>query len=487
MAEQKVDVKLPKGGALKKVRVSDAPYSGKPGDAIPDGAASYVNASIRDVRNIGTIKAIRALSRVNGMVSTAVQSYVSLAMSGYTVAGYENSTHLFSRDGTTIAETVLAGMDTLNDYSTGYSDKRTINQLLETLVKEVILTGGCAGELVLNEQRLPDRVVPFPVDDIEWTIKKDKRKYPSQKSQTGDPIPLDLPTVWVESLNQEAAGVYSRSMLESCLNTVYMFVEFLEDMARVVRKSGHSRLVAKIIVEQAIATAPPSVRQDPTKLTAYLEQVRNSAEDALKNLDPNDAIISFDNIEFDVLATASVKSDYTDLLEALNGLVATSLKSMPSVLGLRIGNGSQSVSNTETLLYLKQVEAARAPVEALMSRALTLSARLIGADIYVKFKFNPVDLRPENEIEAHKAIKQSRIMEQLSLGFITDDEASYLLGTGFREPGAVPLSGTMFREGGGVAVDETKITPNNGAQEKAMAPKDTSAGRGKSTQKGTRK
>jgi len=484
VAEQKVDVKLPKGGKLKKVRISDAPFSGSPGDAIADNASSFVNASIRDVRILGTVPAIRALARVNGMVSTAVQSYVSLAMSGYTVAGYESGTHLFSRDGTVVAETVLAAMDTLNDYTAGYSDKRTVTQLLETLMKEVILSGSCAGELVLNEHRLPDRIVPFPVDDIEWTVKKDKRKYPVQRSAGGDDIPLDLPTVWVESLNQEATGVYSRSMLESCLNTVYMFVEFLEDMSRVVRKSGHSRIVAKIIVEQAIASAPAAVRQDPAKLTQYLEDTRKSAEDALSTLEPNDAIVSFDNIEIDLLSESSVKADYTKLMEALNGLVATSLKSMPSVLGLRLGSGSQSLSNTETLLYLKQVEAARAPVEALMSRALTLAARLNGSDIYVKFRFNAVDLRPENEVEAHKAIKQSRIMEQLSLGFITDDEASYLLGTGFREPGAVPLSGTMFREGGGIGVDETKITPNNGAQEKALTAKDTSAGRGKTTETG---
>lgn len=482
MAEHTADVKLPKGGKLKKVRISEPPFSGGIGDSIPDSQAGYVNASIRDVRILGTIKAIRALARVNGMVSTAVQSYVSLAMSGYSVAGYESGTHLFSRDGTIVAETIIANMDTLNDYSAGYSDKRTVNQLLETLIKEVILTGECAGELVLNDQRLPDRIVPFATDEVEWTVKKDKRKFPTQRSQGGDDIPLDLPTVWIESLNKEATSVYARSMLESCLNTVYMFVEFLEDMSRVVRKSGHSRVVAKVIVEQAVTSAPASVRQDPAKLTSYLAAVRDSAEDALKNMEPNDAIVSFDNIEFAILSDSSAKSEYTDLLESLNGLVATSLKSMPSVLGLRIGKGSQSLSNTETLLYLKQVEAARAPVEAIMSRALTLASRLIGSDIYVKFRFDPIDLRPSNEIEAHKAIKQSRILEQLSLGFLSDDEAAYQLGSGFRDTSMPELSGTMFREGNGIAVDETAITPNNGPQEKALAPKDTSAGRGKNTE-----
>ena len=218
-------VKLPKGGKLKKVRVSSAPFSGDPGDQIVDRSTSYVSTSIRDIRTLGTLKAIRALARVNGLVSSAVQSFVSLGMSGYTVSGYHSGTHLFSKEGTQVAETVLASMDTLNDYSDGYNDKRPLQQLLETLLKETIITGACAGELVLNDHRTADRIVPLPVDDVSWTIKKDQKKFPVQAGGDGEDIELNIPTVWVEFLHQEATSVIPRSMLESCLNTVYIVIE----------------------------------------------------------------------------------------------------------------------------------------------------------------------------------------------------------------------------------------------------------------------
>lgn len=477
-------IQLPKGPRLTKVRVTTPSYSGKAGDAIADGSTSYANKSIRSLRNLKASSAIRALARVNGMVSTAVQSYVSLAMSGYTVTAYDQTTHLFSKDGTKVAQGVLSSMDSLNDYTQGFNDKKPVNELLATMIKEVILVGSCGLELVLNKHRVPDRVVAFSTDNIRWEVDKDKTKYPVQEATGGgDDVPLNIPTIWIENLNQEADGVYSRSMLESCLNIVYLYIDFLEDMAKVVKKTGHSRVVASIVMDKAISTAPEAVKSDPVKLQAYLENIRTGVEGVLANANPDDGIVSFDNIEFDLLSDKSTKADYTSLLESLNGLVATSLKSMPSVLGLRLGKGSQSVSNTETLLYLKQVEAARAPVEAAMSRALTLACRLLGSDIFVKFEFNPVDLRPTNEIEAHKAIRQSIILDQLSLGFLSDDEAAHLLGAGFRAEGAPELSGTMFRDSHSI-VDEGRVSPNNGGQEAALTPKNTSGGRGKNTPRG---
>jgi len=473
-------VALPKNSLVKKVRVSDPPFSSlKGGDRLVDQSVNYVNRSIRDLRQLDKKVAIRAFVRVNGMVSAAVQSYINLAMSGYSVTAYDNASHLFSPEGTLLGRSLLARLNTLNDYSSGYVDKRPVEQLLETMLLEAVITGSVGAELVLDKYRLPDRIVPISSDPIEWRVKKDKRKYPVQRSSTGNDIPLDFPTVFFEGLNQDASTVYPYSMLESCLNTVFIFLEFLEDMSRVLRRSGHTRLVGYIKIAEAVQSAPVEVQNDKDKLTNYLISLKGSVEDSLKDLEPEEAIVSYDNVEFEMLSSKGEKSDYTGMLEALNGLVASSLKSMPSALGLRIGTGSQSLSNTETLLYLKSVEALRKPVEAVMSRALTLAARLTGSPTYIKFTFDPVDLRPKTETASHLSVRQSMILDQLSLGFLTDDEASHLLGAGVRPAGAPKLSGTLFRHSQSVSVDETKITPNNGAQEKALTPDGPSSAPGR--------
>lgn len=486
MADANSAVVLPRNSVVKKVPISDPAFSSvTPGDTLRDQSRNFVNTSIRDLRNLPKKTALRALVRVNGMVSAAVQSYINLAMSSYSVTAYSSEAHLFDRQGTELARSLISRLDTLNDYSQGYADKRSVSQLLETLIKEVIITGQLGGELVLDKYRLPERIVPICVDPIEWKVKKNKQKYPVQSVTAGrDPIELDFPTVFFESLNSDCSAIYPHSMLESAMNNVFIFLEFIEDMSRVIRRSGHTRLVGSIDIEKATNTAPMDIRNDAEKMKTYLTGLRDDVAELLNDLEPNDAVVTFDNVVFEMLSGEGEKSDYTKLLEALNGLVASSLKSMPSALGLRIGQGSQSLSNTETLLYLKSVAAVRKPVETFMSRALTLAARLTGENVYIKFAFDPVDLRPTTEVEAHLAIRQSRILDQLSLGFLSDDEAAHMLGAGFRPPGAPLLSGTMFRHGG-TEVDPSKATLNNGAQEKALTADGPSRTKGRPTSENT--
>jgi hypothetical protein len=214
--------------------------------------------------------------------------------------------------------------------------------------------------------------------------------------------------------------------------------------------------------------ADPETRSDPEKLTAFFEDVRSQIESTIAGLNPEDAIVLFDSAEIASISSAGDKADYTSVLETMNGMLASSLKSMPSMLGMRMA-GSQSLSNTESLTFLKLVEGIRRPVETVMSRALTLAVRIVsGTDSYVKFEFHPVEIRPETELSAHKSVVQQSIMRDLSLGYLTDDEAAHLLGRFPRAPGAPNLSGTGFMPGTSEQVQPKQMTTvNDGAQNKS--------------------
>jgi hypothetical protein len=84
------------------------------------------------------------------------------------------------------------------------------------------------------------------------------------------------------------------------------------------------------------------------------------------------------------------------------------------------------------------------PVEEVLGRALTLACRLYGADVYVEFVFDEINLRPMDELEAHLQIKQNRVMELLSYGRVNDEEAQALLGLGSLPESAEELAGTQF-------------------------------------------
>ena len=457
---------------LSKVRVTEPTYGAvNLGDTIPNPDRSYLNTSIDVVRSLENTKALRVLARINGMVSTTVQNYVSLACNNYRVSGYDANTHEFSREGTHVARTLLERLDTLTDYTKGYANKNSVNSIIETLMLEVTLTSGAGAELVLNKNHLPERIVTFALDDVTWVSDGKGGHYPAQPSTSKKAenglISLNHPTIFTASSYIEAGRIHLRPMLESSLNILYIYLDFIEDMSRALSRSGHNRLIAKIKSEDALQQAPEEVRNDVDKSLEYLNKLKKMVEDTLNNLEPEDALVTFDNVDIDNLKTEGEKSDYKDILESLNGMVATALKTMPSVIGMRVGKGSQSMSNTETLVHLKSVQAARKPVETIMSRVLTLASRLHGSNTYVKFKFEPIDLRPDNEIAASKSIIHSNILDDLSLGFISDDEAAHLLGRGFRDPSLPKLSGTMFRHQR-IEVDATKVSPNNGAQEKAL-------------------
>lgn len=445
---------------------------------------AYMNSDLRSMRS-STVptEAVRILARMNGTVSAAVFSFIQVANTEHKVFAYDSNTHEFSMEGSLLAQSILARMDTLYDYTEGFGDKQGIASLKETLLREVILTGACTGELVLDKLRLPDRFNVIAYETLRMVSDGKGGRYPQQQTQ-GDPIKLDLPTFFVAESNREAAYAYVFSMLEAAIEDAYIYNGFLQDMIRAVRRAGGNRLVVLIDSEKVLKGMPAQFRTDPKKAKQYMDDQLAALTAVINALEPEDALVAYDTAKPELLEAKGEKADYTALMNALSGNLATSLKTSPSILGLRI-NGSQSLSNTESLVFLKVAGAIQTPVEVLMSRMLTLACRLYGVDVYINFKFGPIDLRPKLELEAYKVMEQARIIEQWGLGLLTDDQAAMILTGRPRAPGAPPLSGTMFHQSNASTAGDmaAKATPNNGAQETAMTadtPSNTPAQNGES-------
>jgi len=415
------------------------------------------------------IGSIRDLYSREGTFSSAAFSFVEVALSGYSAKAYNTQTGQFDLAGSLMARQIIAGFDTLFDYSQGYGDKTSFESLLEQSLLEVVLTSALCQELVLDKARFPTKINTIPFETIDWKnvgSGPKAKKVPQQNRSQGDPVVLDVPTVFISELHRQANRAYSDSMLSAGVNNTYTYGEFLEEMRRAVRRQGHGRLVLKISIETVMAALPADIKADKDKLQQALDAVKSKIEENLKGINPEDALVIYDTVTPDMLKAQGEKSDYVPLIETLSGLLATSLKSNPSMLGLRM-QGSQSLSNTESLVFLKIANAARRPVETNLSRILTLAARLYGADVYIKFRFDPINLRPDLELEAFKTMRQARTLELLSEGFLTDDEAAWDLGTGPRAPGAPPLSGTGFRRGSG-GINANDASPNADPQGRAL-------------------
>lgn len=437
------DVVLPSRNLAGKAKAKRPGSDLDRGQSISNELNRYVANAIANIRNRSDInEIIRTLMREDGLFSSAANSMVALAAnSGFRIAGY-NAAGAMDVGVMSMAYSLMDRMSTLHDYSQGYNDKPGMQSLLATLQTDVVGTGGCGVELVLDKAFGPERLVPVGYSTMTWEADGKGGRYPTQDS--GE-INLNLPTVFIAEHNRNADEAYGVSLLRPGLPHTIAFNEFLEDTNRAVNRTGHSRLIAKLIAEKVWASAPDEVKADPRKRTKFFNDVRGQVEAALEGLEPEDALVSYDSVEYEVKDTGGSKADYSTLLTTMGNLLGASLKTPASVSGLRAG-GSQALSNAETLIYLKVVEAARPPVEEVMSRALTLSVRLLGIEGYVYFEFLPVNLRPEEELEAYKGTKQKRVLELLSYGLITDAEACYQLG--IRPQGLLSLlAGTGFYTG----------------------------------------
>jgi hypothetical protein len=453
---------------------SQTAFSGvERGDAIRRDDNVNLNQSINTQRTGASAAAtMRVLFEVNGLVGTAISSLVGMANTPLRLAAYDTATQEFSRAGLLAAEAVVSSLTTPWDY-TGYTDHRALDAMTETMLLEVALTGGVGSELVLDKFRLPRDLNIFGYDTITWVSKGEGRKVPTQKGTSGDDIVLDLPTVFVGESLKTARRKYALPLLHSGLMRVFHYESFLEDSWKVVRQAGSNRLVVSLDYDKVLQSAPPEIQGDPAQLSSYLENVRIVHEDVLKGLSPEDALVVYNVAEVDTVKVSGDKADIRELIEALAGLAASALKSNPSMLGLRIG-GSQNTSTTEAMLAIKTAELIRKPVQEVLSKLLTLAVRLYGVDVYIEAAFEEIDLRPSSELEAYKAILQARVLELLSLGRITNDEAQFMLGLGSLPASAEDLSGTGFY--GSKAPDAAPVAATNSRNRQISPDTPNSAG-----------
>lgn len=395
-------------------------------------------------RTGGTREVLRELGHASPNLSAAIAAHLRTAITRRYTATAKNIDGTFNREATSAINQLLARMDALPDFSEGFARPNTLRSNSESLGKELALYGSMCAELVLDDALLPSRIQPISTTSIEWRPKGD-RLIPVQVVG-GDEFILDEATFFYSSLDQELMEAYSSSPFESAIKPTFFTEKLMADITRVIHRALHPRVEVTLDEESIRKYAPPEALHDPDKLEEYIESVITSVENAVNNLNPEDALVHFDNIVVKMLNNGNISlSRELETLENMgDSMLSTGTKTPPTVLGHH--KSSSNVSSTEALLFLKQVEGSlQFKLNEMYSRILTLAVRLVGFDCYVEFKYEPINLRPDMELEAFRAQKQSRVLELLSLGLMTDEQASLELTGDLPPEDYTPLSGTFFK------------------------------------------
>lgn len=407
-------------------------------------------------------KMLAKLAKANPDLSGAVNAYLRVGLTQEYKCFARNMDGTINRDATILAQELVRRWDLVPNYTEeGFSQTASIRSATESWALEILFNGAACGELVLDKARLPARIAPIPVSSLKF-YQDDKGIRPVQVVG-GQEVDLDYPTIFYTGLDQPLTSAYANSPLESSIQAVLADTDYLNDLRRVLKRAVQPRLQAIIDMKVAKEMAPPEATNDPEALQAFLNNLRADVENTLNGLEPQDALIAFDMIEFSYVSggTGDVPDVIKVIQDLLNAKLATGSKTLPSILGH--GAGTQSMASSETLLFMKSADGiVRSKLNEMLSKILTLAVRLFGQDVAVYFRYNPIDLRPENELESFMTMRQNRVLELLSYGFLEDDDASIEL-TGRPTPGTfTPLSGTRFYTAKNEPADNPYSNTSNG-------------------------
>jgi hypothetical protein len=273
----------------------------------------------------------------------------------------------------------------------------------------------------------------------------DGKKLVPKQFISGEYIDLDIPAFFMVVLDEDLTEPYSISPIETAIQAVLFSADFMNDLRRIVKKAIHPRVTITIDEEKFKKNIPADDSQDVKKINEYMTQVVSDLENKINGLSPEDAIVMFDTIGVDVIdhGNTNLSNEYTVIDGMANAKIAAGAKVLPTVLGH--SDGTANVASAETLLFMKFVEGTIwAKLNEMFSKMFTLGIRLLGQDCYVEFKYNTINLKPESELESFWAMKQSRILQLLSLGLITDEDAALQLTGALPPAGAPKLMGTNF-------------------------------------------
>lgn len=435
----------------------------KPSSALlsrPD--RQLANKDITTLRSAGNTKTvIRDFAAASPDLSAAVWAYLRVGIpEGYTAVA-KNLDGTFNREATLLVQQIITRFDLLPDYSEGFSGPQSIRSVAESLAKELVIEGAMAAELVLGKDRLPRRIQPLAVKQIEFIANKDKTISPVQKIGS-EQIDLDIPTFVYVALDQDLTEAHASSFLEAAIKPVIFSEDFAQDIHKIIKRVIHPR--QRVIVDEEKVRKYLSIeaQNDQEKATAELNTLISSIETMVNSLNPEDALVYLDSMGFEVdnSSNAGLSSEYEVLQNIGNARMATGSKTMGTVLGH--SSSSSNIASTESMLFMKSATGAvKVKLDEVFSRLLTVSVRLFGMDVTVDFRFDDIDLRPAAELEAFRQTRQTRILEQLSLGMITDEEACLTLTGNLPPAGAPVLSGTMFKTAGGGQSSTGPNTPSN--------------------------
>lgn len=402
-------------------------------------------------------------------VSAALHAFMTISNTEW-VAFAKDSEGKISPEGQEILNSVIHAMTRTWDYSLGFQLKRAMNDILDELKYATLLRGAHSAELVLDKTFTPQEIRVIDPARIEWLEKQSGVYKPIQKTSQGDEISLDIPTFFHRFYRRNPNDMFSDSMFVSCITTIISRIQIMNDLYAIMQVTGYPRLTLELMEEIAIKNAPADIKKDGNRLKEWLNGILSQEANRFSTVNPQQVYAHTDSVKPYMLndKNAGVTLNIQELIDTLNSQNQAALKVVPTVIGR--GDSGVNTASVEARLFSLAADSLNKCVSATMSEILTLAVRMQGFDGYVDFWMPSIELRPELELEPQKMMRQARLLEELSLGLITDEEYHLKMHRRLPAQGVQVLSGTNFQS---KKVDTADVSSNSDPLGRSLAPEDS--------------
>lgn len=411
-------------------------------------------------------------------VSAAVGAYLTLSDTPLTMMVYDLEGEL-DQDATRELSKLVRALTRPTDYTQGFQMKTSLAMLCQELRYMLLLRGGIAGELVFDKNYVPTRLQQVDFKTLEFFETEPGKYKPRQKvSGRSEGVLLDIPSFFVAYHRRDPTKVYPTSDFLSVINTVAARQQVINDLYRIMQVTGFPRIALKVVEEVLMKSAPASVKEDPTALAEWANTQLSAVSGTFATLRADQAFAHFDSVEPSVINEKNPGAglNIKEVIEVLNAQNQSALKTMATVIGR--GDGSVGVASAEVRIAAMNADQLNVPLQQFLDQVFTFLINVYGIPGFVETKFAPAELRPDLELEPQKVLRQSRMLQDLSLGNITDVE--YHMSNYGRLPpaSATPLQGTGFMDKGPeVRTDDVSPNANGGSLGRSLTPEGGKAAR----------
>lgn len=423
-----------------------------------------------------SIELIEELMHTDPDVSAALNAYLTTADTEMLFKVVDSAGET-SRDGQKMLEGLLYKIFEISDYSLGFQAKPSMREFLEGLRYMLLMRGAIGCELVFDKTAQPYEIRNVDMNTIKFVETASGTFKPEQTTKNVQDLSLDIPTFFTARYKQNPTNPYNYSFFTSAINTIAARQVVINDLYRIMKVVGYPRVTLKVLEEVIKKRAPKSIANDPDKLSTWLNRQMSNIANSFDGIRPDQPFAHTDSVEPSILNQRQPGSglQVSEIIETLNAQNQAGLKVVATVLGR--GEAGVNTASVESRIFTMSAESVNGPIADIMSRILTFALRMAGFDGRAIVWFRHAELRPDLELESLRIQKQTRLLNDLSLGRITDEQYNIEMYGTLAPEGAEELSGTHFMDDKNSAdVDITDEGSPNGNTANPTS-KDNSMGR----------